>query len=72
MSVSLCPVVRGDFVEIYTDSNAFLGSYFISQNNGGSPNVYVSGTNVVVQYPDGIREIYFFDANGDFLRMETY
>lgn len=63
MSVTLCPVIRGSEVSVYSQNGYLLHAFTVNTVHG-IPNVYVSGNSVVIQHGNGGREVYRYDNDG--------
>lgn len=63
MSVTICPVIRGSQVSVYSETGYLLHVFTVNTVHG-IPKVYVSGSSVVVQHNNGGREVYRYDSTG--------
>lgn len=71
MSNVLYPVVTEYTIKVYGDHDSLIDE--ITYNTGsGRPHAYASGKNIIIQYPNGDREVLKYDENNNFVNHEFY
>lgn len=66
MSKAIFPVVNGREVRVFNENNYMVYTFYVNHLYG-QPQIITSGNTLIVQYPNGNREICKFDDNGNYL-----